>query len=144
MGIHYLQEGGGSNIGVDHNMLSHSDKVMKFSFLLCGRRHTPSLLKLPSLFAARLIWPFHNKLHNMKALVILSHHDHHFFHLLVFMKKMNFCGSLWGLLEYFREKKLPTDHRFNIGAHIWICALISVSRAFNSDEKHLPNYSCLI
>ncbi len=27
---------------------------------------------------------FHNKLHNMKALVILSHHDHHFSHLLIF------------------------------------------------------------
>ncbi len=46
-----------------------------------------SHLKLPSLFAARLFWTFHNKLHNIKALVILSHHDHHFSHLLVFMKK---------------------------------------------------------
>ncbi len=65
-------------------------------------------LKLPSLFVARHFWTFHNKLHNMKALVILSHHDHHFYHLLVFMKKKNFCGSLWALLEYFPEKKLPT------------------------------------
>ncbi len=71
-------------------------------------------LKLPYLFAARLFWTFHNKLHNMKGLVILSHHDHHFSHLLVFMKTMNFCGSLWDLLEYFHEKKLPTAHCFNI------------------------------
>ncbi len=129
------------------------------------------ILKLPSLFAARLFWTFHNKLHNMKVLVILSHHDHHFSYLLIFMKQMNFCGSLWALLEYFREKKLPTAHCFNIGAHIGICGQISrntvlylpslkmespilllmlisawltVSRAFNSDEKHLQNYSCLI
>ncbi len=33
-----------------------------------------------------------NKLHNMKALFILSHHDHHFSHLLVFMKKRTFVG----------------------------------------------------
>ncbi len=31
------------------------------------------LLKLPSLFAAWLLWTFHTKSHNMKALVILSH-----------------------------------------------------------------------
>ncbi len=107
----------------------------------------------------------------MKALVILSHHDHHFSHLLVFMKKMIYCGSLWALLEYFCKKKLPTAHCFNIGAHIGICAQISrntllylpslkrdspilllmlisawltVSRAFNSDEKLLLNYLCLI
>ncbi len=85
-------------------------------------------LKLPSLFAAKLFWTFHNKLHNMKALVILSHHDHddHFSHLLVFIKKKNFCGSMWALLEYFREKKLPTAHCFNMaGTHIGICAQIS-------------------
>ncbi len=82
-------------------------------------------LKLPSLFAAICFLAFHNKLHNMKALVILSHNDHHFSYLLVFMKKENCCGSLWALLEYFHEKKLPTDHCFNIGAHIGICAHIS-------------------
>ncbi len=69
-------------------------------------------LNLPSLDAARLFWTFHNKLHNKKALVILSHHDHHFSHLLVFMKKMNFCGSLWALLEYFHEKKTPHSSPF--------------------------------
>ncbi len=79
-------------------------------------------LKLPSLFAARLFWTFHNTLHNMKTLVILSHHDHHFSHLIVFM---NFCGSLWALLEYFHEKKLPTAHCFNIGVRIGICAHVS-------------------
>ncbi len=83
-------------------------------------------LKLPSLFAARFFWNIHNKLHNMKALVILSHYDHHFSHLLVFLKKkQNSCGSLWALLEYFREKKIHSAHCFNIGAHIGICAQIS-------------------
>ncbi len=61
----------------------------------------------------------------MKALVILSHHDHHFSHLLVYMEKINFCGSLSALLDYFRGKKLPTAHCLNIGAHIGICAQIS-------------------
>ncbi len=42
-----------------------------------------------------------------------------------FMKKMNFCGSLWATLEYFHEKKLPTDHCFNIEAHTGICAKVS-------------------
>ncbi len=48
----------------------------------------------------------------MKALVI---HDHHFCHLLVYMEKMHFCGSLCSLLEYFREKKLPPDHHSHLG-----------------------------
>ncbi len=86
---------------------SYSVKISKYrkvqlELLTCGR-----LLKLPSLFAARFLWTFHNKLHNMKALVILSHHDHHFSHILVFMKKNNFCGSLLDLMEYFREKNFP-------------------------------------
>ncbi len=88
-------------------------------------------LKLPSLFAARLFWTFHN---NMKAFVILSHHDHHLSHLLVFMKKGNFCGSLSALLKYFGEKKLPTAHCFNIVAHIGICALI-----FRNTLLYLPS-----
>ncbi len=33
--------------------------------------------------------------------------------------------SVWALLEYFWEIKLPTAHYFNIGAHIGICAQIS-------------------
>ncbi len=57
-------------------------------------------LKLPSLFAAWLFWMFHNKSHYMKALVGLIH-DHHFSNLLVYIEKMNLCGSLCGLLEYF-------------------------------------------
>ncbi len=73
-----------------------------------------------SLFAARLFWTFHNKLHNMKALVILSHHTY-----LFLWTKMNFCGSQWAVLVYFRKKKLPTVHCFNTGAHIGICAQIS-------------------
>ncbi len=63
-------------------------------------------LKHPSLFAALLFWTYHNKSHNMNALVILSHSWSPFFsHLLVYMEKISFCGSLCSLLEYFREKK---------------------------------------
>ncbi len=85
-----------------------------------------SRLKLPSLFAERLFWTFHNKLHNMTALVILSHHDHYFSHLLFLMKKNELLWvpvSSSGVFSW--EKKLPTAHRFNIGAHIRICAQIS-------------------
>ncbi len=130
--------------------------------------HSP--LKLPSLFAARRFWTFQYKLHNMRALVILSQHDHHFSHLLVFMTKWTFvgpCELFWSIFV----RKLPTVHHFNIGAHIGIWAQISrntllyltrlkrgspilllmlisvwltVSIAFNSDENVLLNYSCLI
>ncbi len=133
------------------------ENIMLQSFTLA---YSYIYLKLPSLFVTWLFWTFHNKLHNMKALVILSHHDHHFSHILVSMKKKKH-------LEYFREKKVPTAQHFNIGAHIGICAQMSrntllylpsfkrefpilllmlisawltVSRAFNSDEKHLLNY----
>ncbi len=51
------------------------------------------------MYRLKLLWTFHNK---YEALVI---HDHHFCHLLVYREKMNFCGSLCGLLEYFHEKK---------------------------------------
>ncbi len=63
------------------------------------------LLKLPSLFAEWLVWTFHTKSHNMKAWVILSHSWSSFLPLTC--GKMNFCGSLCGLLEYFLEKKTP-------------------------------------
>ncbi len=68
-----------------------------------------SRLKLPSLFDACLFWTFHNKSHNMKALIILSHSWSPFLPL-VYMDKMNFCWSLCGLLEYFLEKKLSSDY----------------------------------
>ncbi len=87
-------------------------------------KHDKKYYKYYLFCSLQLFWTFHNILHNMKALVILSHHDHHFSNLLVFMKKMNFC-TLWALLVYFREKKLPTAHHFNIGAHIGICTHIS-------------------
>ncbi len=40
-------------------------------------------------------------------------------------KKKNFCGALWALLEYYREKKIPTAYYFNIRAHIGIWVQIS-------------------
>ncbi len=109
-------------------------QIIVSSFLImgiifCTSENTPrprQILKLPSLFAARFFWTFHNKLHNMKALVILRHHDHHFSYLLVFMKKREL---LWVPVSssgaFSREKKLPTAHCFNIGAHIGICVQIS-------------------
>ncbi len=48
---------------------------------------------------------FSYKSHNMKALVILSHSWSLFSHLLVYKEQINFSGSLYGLLEYFPEKK---------------------------------------
>ncbi len=65
-------------------------------------------LKLPSLFAAWLFSTFHNKSHSMKALVILSHSSSPFLPLTcLYGKIFNFYGSLRGILEYFRKKKLP-------------------------------------
>ncbi len=28
------------------------------------------------------------------------------------MENMNFCGSMWAILEYFHEKQFPTDRQF--------------------------------
>ncbi len=67
-------------------------------------------LKLPSLFTAWRFWTFHTKSHNMKALVILSHWWSPFLPLTCLYGKMNFCGSLCGLLDYFLEKKLLPDY----------------------------------
>ncbi len=60
-----------------------------------------SKLKLPSLFIEWLFWTFHNKSHNMKALVILHHSDHHLSHVLVYMKKVNF---VWPSGVFSQEK----------------------------------------
>ncbi len=49
---------------------------------------------------------FSNKSHNMKAVIILSHSWSPFFLFTFDMEKMNFCGALCPLLEYFRKKKL--------------------------------------
>ncbi len=64
-------------------------------------------LKLPSLFAAWLFWTFHTNHIIWKHWSFEVIHDHHFSHLLVYMKKKNFCGSLCVLLEYLLEKKTP-------------------------------------
>ncbi len=67
-------------------------------------------LNLPSLFAAWLVWTFHNWSHNMKALAILSHSWLPFLPLTCLYEKNNFCGSLYDLLEYFRKNKLTPDY----------------------------------
>ncbi len=61
-------------------------------------------LKLPSLFAAWLLWTFHTKSHNMKALVILIHSWSPFLLLTCL------CGSLCSILEYFLENQLVPDY----------------------------------
>ncbi len=72
--------------------------------------HSLTTLKLPSLLTA---WPFERFIMNH---ILWKHwsfyviHNHHFSYLLVYMEKMNFCGCLCGLLEYFRETKIPTDY----------------------------------
>ncbi len=78
-------------------------------------------LKLPSPFAARLFWTFHNKLHNMKALVILSQHFSH----LLFYEKNELLWDPVSSSGVFSREKTPTAHCFKIGAHIGICAQIS-------------------
>ncbi len=57
------------NIVIDAVFLFHPDWQPLVYTIYCLRRN----LKLPSVFAAWLFWTFHNKSHNMKALVILSH-----------------------------------------------------------------------
>ncbi len=61
----------------------------------------------------------------MKALVILCHHDQHFSHLLVFMKKTELLWIPVSSSGVFSQEKLPIAHCFNIGAHVGICAQIS-------------------
>ncbi len=69
---------------------------------------TTNNLKLPSLFVAWLFWTFHNKSHNMKALVILKSFMITISPAYLFIwKKMNLRGSLCSLLEYFLKKKTP-------------------------------------
>ncbi len=102
-----------------------------------------SILNLPSLFTARHFWRFHNKLHNMKALVIRSHRDHHFSHLLVFMKKMNFCGSLWALLEYVRGKKTPHISSFqDRGSYRDLCQIFRNTLLNLPSLKANPQFYC--
>ncbi len=71
-----------------------------------GTMHDALLeLKLPSLFFTWLFWIVHTKSHNMKALVILSHSWSLVLPLTCLYGKINFCGSMCRLLEYFLEKK---------------------------------------
>ncbi len=68
---------------------------------------TTKWLKLPSLFAAWPFWTFHNKSHNIKALIILHHSCLPFLPLSCLSGNMNFCESQCRLLEYFHEKNSP-------------------------------------
>ncbi len=92
------------------------ENIMLQSFTLA---YSYIYLKLPSLFVTWLFWTFHNKLHNMKALVILSHHDHHFSHILVYMKKKK---HLWVLLSssgVFSREKTPHSSAFQHRGSYW-------------------------
>ncbi len=75
------------------------------------------ILKHSCIYHSYLLW----SLHDFSELFILNHmiwkhwsfwviHDHHFSHVLVCMEKMNFCGSLCSLLEYFIEKRILPDY----------------------------------
>ncbi len=63
-------------------------------------------LKLPSLFAVWFFWnfPINHIIWKHWSFQIIN--DHHFSYLHIYMEKMNFCGSLCALLEYFRENRL--------------------------------------
>ncbi len=87
--------------------------IWKLSTLLIQAKSR--LFNLPSLFAAWCFWTFHNKSHNMKNWSSWVIHDHHFSHVLVYMNKMNFYGSMCAFLEYFLKKKLPSDRHSHLG-----------------------------
>ncbi len=53
---------------------------------------------------SELFWTFHTKSHNMETLAI--HWLSPFLAFICLYGKMNFCGSLCGLLEYLFEKEL--------------------------------------
>ncbi len=61
-------------------------------------------LKLYSLFAAWVFWTFHNKSHNMKALITLSHSWSPF---LPLTKKLNCLGLSAPFLSIFLSKNSP-------------------------------------
>ncbi len=56
-------------------------------------------------------WTFHNKSHNMKPLAILGHSWSPFLPLTCLY------GKIYGLLGYFREKKLPPDYSCKSHGH---------------------------
>ncbi len=60
----------------------------------------------------KTFWTFHNKLHNMKALLILSHQDHHFSHLLVFMNKNELLWVPVSSSGVFLREKTPHSSLF--------------------------------
>ncbi len=61
-------------------------------------------LKLPSLFTAWRFWIFHNKSHNMKALVILSHSWWPFLPLICLYGKITFVGICVAYWSTFLRK----------------------------------------
>ncbi len=66
--------------------------------------------KLPPLFAAWHFWTFHNKSHNMKALVILSHSWSPFLPLTcLYGNKWSFVGLCVAFWSIFLQKKLLPD-----------------------------------
>ncbi len=79
--------------------------------LISNRQYTNGSidLKLPSLFASWLFWTFHNKSHNMKALVILNPFMITIFptFLLIWKKMKCLCVALCSI---FSRKKLSPDY----------------------------------
>ncbi len=82
--------------------------VRRFIAIMESADWIPWKLKLPSLFAAWLFLTFHNKLNNMKALVILSHSWSPLFSLTcLYGKKWTFvelCAAFWSI---FVRKNSP-------------------------------------
>ncbi len=69
------------------------------------------VLELPSLFVAWLFWTFHNKSHNMKALVILSHSWSPFLLLTCLYGKITFvglCADFWSI--FMRKTSSQITH----------------------------------
>ncbi len=82
--------------------------ILRYTLHLTNMQWFIHILKLPSLFAAWLFWTFHNKSHNMKALVILSHSRSPFLPLTSLYGKNVFCGSSGRL--FWEKNSLKITH----------------------------------
>ncbi len=105
----------------------------------------PLFLKLPSLFLAWTFWTFHNKSHNMKALVILNHSWSPFLPLTCLYGKNEL---LWSFGVFLRGKLLP-DHpcKSHDHNHQWadlMMAWLPQDKKENVNIKLLDLYDSLI
>ncbi len=104
-------------------------------------------LKLPSLFTAWLSWTFHNKSHNMKTLVILSHSWSPFLLLTCLYGIITLMDVCAAFLSIFVRK---THDRLSMQiTWLWppvgrfIHALITVKKCEHNVVKFVWEFDCL-